>query len=303
VRLPSVRVTSSVFSTLLPAVVAVVMFGLGLELTTADFGRVASAPRAVLVVLACQIVALPALGAGLLLALDLPTSVALGVVVLLASPGGAMAAVFSHLAGGDVALNITATAINAALSLVTMPLLIGIGVHVLGADGAGGVTVPPDKVVQLVLVVLAPAALGMVLRHRRPELAARWDRPARIVSIVAVCFAIVTAVGQQAAVLLHGFLAVGGLAVLLCVLGMTIGYVVPRLARIGRPQAVSSSLEIGIHNVTLAITVCVSVLGDPQAAVVPAVYGALMFGPAAAFAWFLARRTSDRRTEPAPVGS
>lgn len=285
----------------LPIVLAVVMFGLGLELTLADFGRIATAPRAVLVVLACQVLLLPALGAGLLLLLDLPPSLALGVVVLLASPGGAMAAVFSHLAGGDVALNITATAVNAALSLVTMPLIIGLAVPLLGAGGAGGVSVPPDKVVQVVLVVLIPSALGMLLRRRRPDLATRLQRPVRIVSIVVVFLAIVAAVAPQAAGFVRGLAAVGGLVTLLCVLGLTVGYVVPRLLRLGRPQAIASSLEIGIHNVALAITVCVSVLGDPRAAVVPAMYGALMFGPAGTFAWFLARRAGAR--VPEPVGS
>lgn len=290
--------TFEAFFAVLPFGLAVVMFGLGLELTVADFGRVATAPKAVLVVLACQIVLLPALGAGLLLLLGLTPSVALGVVVLLASPGGAMAAVFSHLAGGDVALNITATALNAVLAFVTMPLVIGFAVVRLGVGGA--VTVPPDKVVQVALVVLLPAAVGMVLRRRLPLLVARLRRPARRVSIAVVLLAIVTAVAPQAADFLGGLIAVGGLVLGLSVLSLAVGYVVPRLLRLERPQAVASSLEIGIHNVALAITVCVTVLGDSRAAVVPAMYGALMFGPAAALTWFLARRAPA--PAPARVG-
>lgn len=287
--------TSPVFSLALPAVLAVVMFGLGLELTLADFGRIATAPRAVLTVLACQILLVPALGAALLAVLDLPPELALGVVVLLASPGGAIAAVFSHLARGDVALNITATAINAVLAFVTMPLMIGLAVSMLGVGGAGGIVVPPDKVVQVVLVVLVPAAVGMLLRARQPGLAGRLHRPVRLVSIVVVFLAIVAAIAPQAEGFLRGLVAVGGLVLGLCVLGMGVGYLVPRLLRLGRPQATASSLEIGIHNVALAITVCVSVLGDPRAAVVPAMYGALMFGPAAAFAALLARRPDPAR--------
>ncbi|MEJ2862004.1 bile acid:sodium symporter family protein [Actinomycetospora flava] len=284
--------TFEAFFAVLPFGLAVVMFGLGLELTLADFGRVATAPKAVLVVLACQIVVVPALGAALLLVLGLAPSLALGVVVLLASPGGPMAAVFSHLAGGDVALNITATALNAALAFVTMPLVIGFAVGRLGVGGA--VTVPPDKVVQVALVVLLPAALGMLVRRLRPHLAVRLQRPVRLLSIAVVFLAIVVAVAPQAAAFLRGLVAVGGLVLGLSVLSLTVGYVVPRLVRLGRPQAVASSLEIGIHNVALAITVCATVLGDSRAAVVPAMYGALMFGPAAVLTWFLARRTPDQ---------
>lgn len=288
--------TSVVFATLLPLVLGVVMLGLGLELTVADFRRVATAPRAMAAVLACQLLLLPALGAVLLMVSDLPVTIALGVVVLLASPGGAMAAVFSHLAGGDVALNITATALNAALSLVTMPVLIGLAVRHLGVGGAEGVSVPPDKVVQVVVVVLVPAAAGMLLRRRRPALALWLHRPVRVISIVAVFCAIVAAVAPQAPDFVRGLATVGGLVLGLCALGLAVGYVVPCALRLSRPQAIATSLEIGIHNVALAITVCVSVLGDPRAAVVPAMYGALMFGPAAAFAWLLSRRPGGRKT-------
>jgi bile acid:Na+ symporter, BASS family len=147
----------------------------------------------------------------------------------------------------------------------------------------------------VVLVVLVPATLGMLLRRWRPELALRWHRRVRVVAIVAVFLAILAAVVPQAEGFVRGLVAVGGLVLGLCVLGMAVGYLVPRLQRLGRPQAIASSLEIGIHNVALAITVCVSVLGEPRAAVVPAMYGALMFGPAAVFAAFLARRSAPTR--------
>ena len=113
-----------------------------------------------------------------------------------------------------------------------------------------------------------------------------------MVSIVAVFLAIVVAVGQEAAGFLRGLAAVGLLVFGLCLIAMTLGYFVPWLMRLGRPQAIATAFEISIHNVALAITVCVSVLGEPRAAVVPAMYGALMFGPATALAWLLSRRSA-----------
>lgn len=281
---------STIFSTALLIVVAVVMLGLGLELTGSDFWQVATAPRAMFAVLGCQIVLLPLLGVLLLVALEPPATTALGVVVLLASPGGAMAAVFSHLAGGDVALNISATAVNAVLALVTMPVVIGAAVQFLGIGGAGGLVVPSDKVVQVVLVVLVPAGVGMLVRRHRPAVAARLRRPVRVISIIVVVASILTAVVPQAADFARGLVALGALALALNLLSLGVGYLIPRLLRLDRRQATASALEIGIHNVALAITVCVTVLGDPRAAVFPAMYGALMFGPAVAFAWLLSRQ-------------
>ena len=94
------------------------MFGLGLALTVADFARVLTVPRAVLVTLLCQMVLLPGVCFGLVVEVGLEPDFAIGMMVLAAAPGGVMATVFSHLAGGDVALNITVTAVNSVLAVV-----------------------------------------------------------------------------------------------------------------------------------------------------------------------------------------
>ena len=105
---------SSLFTTVfLPLALAVIMLGLGLSLSKDDFKRVLVYPRAVFVGLMCQMLLLPAVAYGLAKALELPPELAVGLMLLAASPGGATANLFSHLAHGDVALNITLTATNA----------------------------------------------------------------------------------------------------------------------------------------------------------------------------------------------
>ena len=103
----------------LPLALAIIMFGLGLDLTVADFKRVGRAPKAVAVALACQIVLLPAICFGLVVLFDLPALLGIGMLLLAASPGGTTANLFSHLFRGDVALNVTLTAINSVLAAVT----------------------------------------------------------------------------------------------------------------------------------------------------------------------------------------
>ena len=109
---------------LLPAAVGVIMFGLGLALTPADFARVVQFPRAVIVGLLVQTIVLVAVAFAITQLFDLPPMLAVGFMLLAASPGGAMANIFSHLAHGDVALNITLTAINSVLALVWLPLVL-----------------------------------------------------------------------------------------------------------------------------------------------------------------------------------
>ena len=107
----------------LPIALAIIMFGLGLDLTLADFRRIGRHPKAVAIALVCQIVVLPAICFGLVLAFDLEPLLAIGMLLLAASPGGTTANLFSHLFRGDVALNISLTAINSILALVTLPLI------------------------------------------------------------------------------------------------------------------------------------------------------------------------------------
>src|SRR5690606_7877277 len=89
----------------LPLALGIIMFGLGLDLTPADFVRVAKQPKAAAVALACQLLLLPAICFGLVLLFRLPPILAVGMMLLAASPGGTTANLYSHLFRGDVALN------------------------------------------------------------------------------------------------------------------------------------------------------------------------------------------------------
>ena len=167
---------------MLPLALGVIMLGLGLGLTVEDFRRVARYPRAVLVGLALQTLLLPWAAFGLALAFRLPPELAVGLMLLAASPGGATANIYSHLARGDVALNITLTAINSVLCLLTLPLILNLALeHFLGA----GQYVPPPtrKIVEVAVIILLPVLLGMTVRGLFPALAARAEKPLRLPAV------------------------------------------------------------------------------------------------------------------------
>src|SRR5271156_835930 len=107
-----------------PFVIVVVMLALGLTLTVADFRRAATLRRPLLVAVICQSLLLPALCLLIAEILHLQPNLAVGLMLLAATPGGVMANVLSHLARGDLALNLTLTAINAALSVVALPAIL-----------------------------------------------------------------------------------------------------------------------------------------------------------------------------------
>lgn len=284
----------SIVTASLLASLVVVMFGLGMTLTPADFRRVAKAPKATLVALAIQLLALPAICLGLVLVFDLAPPLAVGMMLLAAAPGGTTANLYSHLAGGDVALNITLTAINSVLSVITLPVVVNLSIAHFMGDGTG-IGLQPDKTLQVIALVLAPVAVGMWVHHRFRPFAERIRHALKITSIVILVLVILAALLGNLRVLLDNLVSVGSVALLLSAASLGVGYAVPRLMRIERRQAIASAFEIGIHNATLAITVAAGVLQSQEIAVPPAIYGVVMYVPAALCCYLFSRqgRTSS----------
>ena len=273
----------------LPIALAIIMFGLGLDLTLQDFARIGRRPKPVAVALACQLLLLPLICFGLVILFALPPLLAVGMMLLAASPGGTVANLYSHLFRGDVALNISLTAINSIIAVVTLPLVVNLAIAFF-QPGDLAVGLQFRKTVEVFLIVLVPVALGMLVRGFRPGFADAMDRPVRIASVVILTVVVVGAALSNLNVLVNDLPSLAGITVSFCVLSLGVGYVVPRLLRIDRPQAVASAFEVGIHNATLAIVVAQSVLMSPDMSLPAAVYGVLMFPLAALFGLIVRRR-------------
>lgn len=287
---------SALITTGLPLALAIIMFGLGLSLTVGDFRGVARTPRAVVIALAVQVLVLPAVAFGLILLFDLPPLLAVGVMLLAASPGGTTANLFSHLFGGDVALNITLTAINSVVAAFTIPLVTNFAIGYFDADGTLGLQF--GKVVQVVAIVLIPVVIGMAVRRRWREFALAADRPVRIFSIGVLVLVSVGALIVERTNLMDYLQRVGLVTALFCLLSLMLGYGIARLLRLDERQAVATSMEVGIHNTAVALTIALSVLDSSEAAIPAAVYGVLMYLIAPAFGFVITRRI--RSTSPSP---
>lgn len=256
---------------LLPAVLGVIMLGLGLSLTLDDFRAVRRSPVAIAIALTCQVLLLPAFCFALVAVLALPPALAVGMVLLAASPGGTSASLFSHLFRGDVALNVTTLLINALMAVVTLPLTLNLAVAVFYPAG-DGIGAQLGKVVQVVALVIIPIALGGLIRQKAPGFARRMDRPVRILAVIALFLIAVLAVAAERQNLLGYLSAVGLAAAIFCLVSLGIGYFLPRAARVGHRQAIALCMEIGVHNGALAITIAMTVLGSTEMAIPPAIY-------------------------------
>jgi len=289
----------------LPVALGIIMLGLGLSLTLADFARVLKQPKAVIIALLCQLLLLPAICFGLVLAFQLPPILAVGMMMLAASPGGTTANLYSHLFRGDIALNISLTAVNSVIAVITLPLITNFAIaYFQPFDDRLGLQW--SKALEVFAIVLLPVALGMLIRRFWPRFASGMDKPVRIASVIILIVVIAGAVASNWALLVANFTQLALITVLFCVISLTIGFLVPRWLRVGRRQAIATSFEIGIHNATLAIVIAQSVLGSVELSLPAAVYGVLMFFIAFGFGFLIRDRSAADAEAPAstaPEGS
>ncbi|PTU31896.1 bile acid:sodium symporter family protein [Stenotrophobium rhamnosiphilum] len=284
-------VSSQILSVFLPVALAIIMLGLGLSLSLADFRRVLTYPKAVGVALFCQMLLLPLVCVGVAHLYGLAPALAVGLMLLAASPGGTSANLYSHLAHGDVALNVTLTAINSILAIVMLPLVVNLSlIHFYGE----GKVLPLqfDKVIQLFFVVLGPVAVGMWIHSRFPGLAKRAENPVKIASAIFLFAVVALVIITQPKAIAAGAVQVGLAAFTFNVLSLAVGYFVPLIVKLNQRQATAIGMEIGLHNGTLSIAIAMSptLLNNPEMAMPAAIYGLIAFITAAIFGVLVSRR-------------
>jgi BASS family bile acid:Na+ symporter len=286
-----VQANSPIFFVFLPIALVIIMLGLGLALTIEDFRKVLGAPRAVLVALLFQTIVLPAACLGVIYAFGLEPTLAVGMMLLAASPGGTSSTLYSHLADGDVALNVTLTAINSTLAIVTMPLIVNFSLaHFLTGDQA--IPLQFVKMLQVFALVLIPMAAGMFLRLKLPGLADRMARPVKVLSALFLIVVVLAALLQEWQTILTWAPVIGLAALTFNLISLALGYFGPLIAGVEKRQAIAIGLEIGIHNAALAIAIAMSplLLNNGTMAIPAAVYGLIAYVTAAGFTLLLKRK-------------
>jgi BASS family bile acid:Na+ symporter len=272
---------SGILATLvLPVALGVIMLGLGLSLTAADFKRLLVVPRAIIGSIVLMFVILPAIAYGIARGFGLAPEMAVGLMLLAATPSGGTATLFTHLARGDTALALTLTAFSNLLGLFAITMF---------AQWAMGQFLGQEKTVPLQLgailgvlaVILVPAVIGMFIRSQKPGLAVRMDKPVRLLSLVFLVLVIVALVIKERAILGASFQEVGLAALAFNAVGMGLGYLLCWMLKVPRHQATAVAMGLGVRNGTLTITVAGTALGSMAMAIPAAVYSLLMFGTAA----------------------
>jgi len=267
---------SGLISIGLPLALMIIMAGMGLSLTVDHFRHELTQPRGVVVGTLAQALVMPGLAFLIIYLLDLPPMLAVGLVVLAACPGGTTSNLITYLAGGNLALSIALTVTASVLTVVSLPIYVGLALSNAGVSA--DVSLPlGDTIGTLAVVILLPVACGMLLKAKKPDWAAALERGVGIfgvVVLVALIVGIAASIWDRLPTLL---VQAGPACITLNLLGIGIGLLVSRLSGLRFVDALTVSIELGLKNGTLGLLVALNLLKSTEAAVPSAVYGLLMY--------------------------
>lgn len=286
---------SGLFAFFLPTTLALMMMGLGLELSVKDFMRVGRYPKAIFLALFTQQIILVGIAFLICKMLNLPPLLSVGLMLLAASPGGPTANLFSYIYKGDVALNITLTAINSVICTFTLPFIVNLSIiYFLGDNQTIGM--PIEKIAHVFLIIFVPVSIGMLLRYAVPALSYQLTRPMRLISIFFLFFIFLYALFREKSNIVLYFADVGLATGIFCFTSLFLGYSIPNFAKIPERQARACTFEIGIHNTAISLTIALSVLSNTTVAIPAGVYTIFMYVFVMFFGFILTRKNNHLMT-------
>ncbi|MEQ9287360.1 MAG: bile acid:sodium symporter family protein [Cyclobacteriaceae bacterium] len=265
-------------STLILAVsLIIIMLGMGLSLVIDDFKRIVVYPKAIVVGLTNQLVLLPLIGFTVASIFPLRPEIAVGVMILAACPGGPTSNLITHLAKGDIALSVSLTALSSIITIFTIPLIVNLALTHFLDEGKIIKLDVVQTILQIMVIIVIPVGIGMLVRHYKTSFAMKMAKPVRKGSAIVITLVILGILFKEKDNLLSYFQEAGIVSLILNAATMLVGYYTSKLFSIRNERAISISIESGIQNGTLAISIAVVLLENTAFAIAPAIYSILMF--------------------------
>ena len=231
-------------STLFLAIsIMIIMAGMGLGLTLQDFKRVAENPKPVLIGLFNQIIILPLVGFGLCVLFKPEPFIAIGLMMLVACPGGTSSNIIAFLAKGDLPLSISLTAINSLITIFTIPLIINFSFGYF--ENEMGSVEPPalDIFKSLIAVIAVPLTIGMLIKKKVPGFADKMEAPVRNASAILLAIVIVVILVNEFDLFIANIGATLGILVSLSTITMGLGFLTSKWLNLTAKQALTIAIE------------------------------------------------------------
>ena len=274
-----------------PIFLALIMLGLGMNLTIKDFLRVIKVPKDFLVGFICQLILLPIIAFALIKLLNTPIELALGVMLIAAAPGGVTSNVLTKFANGDVALSISLTAIISLISIISVPFIVFLSIDLLNIDYISKNISMLSISLKMFFVVTVPVIIGMITRHLAENFIIKYVLVIQRISIFLFVLIFIAIYIEEWDNIVSFITRAGLIALILNVVMMVVGFYIAKFFASGVAQQISISLECGLQNGTLAIFVGTQLFDEMTYMVPTAAYALVMMLTSLIFLFIIKRNT------------
>lgn len=258
-------------------ILTLLMFDLGLSLRFEDFGKVFRHPWPLAVALFGQLVLLPAIALGLAYLFRLPPVFFIGLVLIACCPGGSSSNVFSKLAGGDVALSVTLTALSSIITLFTIPFIMSWATQLVGQSV--GITLPVGNLIkQNLVLMLLPVLLGIGMHYAWPNAADKTDKVLSKLAFPLLLVLITVFYIQHRHTILENIGILGLCVTALILVAIGLSSLLSRLVKNSPRQRRTVIIEVGMQNAAQAIAIASSplIFANEEMAIPAILYSLMM---------------------------
>jgi len=265
-----------IVTTIAPFALALIMFGLGLGLTTNDFLRVIKNPKDFFVGFFSQLILLPIVALGLVFLLNLPTTIAVGLMIIAAAPGGVTSNILTKFANGDVALSVTLTAVTSLVCILSVPFVVINSANIIGVSISSDISIT-KVALKMALVVTVPVLFGMIIRKMFSNFI--LSKINLIDKLSGILFVIVfTAIYIEERNNILAYILQAGLAVLILnIVMMTLAFLIAKKFTSGISQQKCIAIEGGLQNGTVAVFVATLIFDDVAFIIPTAAYALIQY--------------------------
>jgi len=276
-------------------ILTLLMFDLGLSLKIEDFSRVVRHPWPVAVALFGQLILLPAIALLIAWAFRLDPVFFIGLVLIACCPGGSSSNVFSKLAGGDVALSVTLTALSSIITLFTIPFIMSWATQLVG-QGVG-ITLPVGNLIkQNLLLMLLPVVTGIAIHYLWPGAAAKTDKVLSKLAFPLLLVLITVFYIQNQKAIIDNIALMGLCVTVLILLAVLCSSLLSRLVRSSARQRRTVVIEVGMQNAAQAISIASSpFIFANEVMAIPAILYSLMMNVILLIYVYFVRKKKDEQ--------
>ena len=259
-----------------PIALALIMLGLGTSLKIDDFLRVFRYPKDFFVGLFCQMIILPIIAFLLIKIINIPTEIALGVMIIAAAPGGVTSNILTKFANGDVALSISLTAIISLISVFSVPFIIFFSADLLNIDYIQKNISILSISLKMFFVVTIPVIVGMIIRHYANNFILDKTKTIQRISVGLFIIVFISIYIEEWDKIVNFLIKAGTISLILNITMMTVGFYIAKFFASGIAQQKCISLECGLQNGTLAVFVGTQLFDEIVYMVPTAAYALIM---------------------------